>query len=206
MGMAIILIVSRTQMNNGVCVGGIDENSCELVRLHNDRGGNLSIDAPYQIGDRWEMNIKTAWNVRSKPHVEDKQTIPIRKIGNVGTQGIINFIHSHFFGNRLIRGHIQKTFEGCLNFVGNKNFINHNRIPSFSTQFWIADDHLKHIVQYGKHYYLYKEFKIKYVGLQNTIDVIPAGTIIRLSLANWWDGDGSGEDRCYLQLSGWYRS
>jgi hypothetical protein len=21
---------------------------------------------------------------------------------------------------------------------------------------------------------------------------------------NWWDGDGSGEDRCYLQLSGWY--
>lgn len=46
--------------------------------------------------------------------------------------------------------------------------------------------------------------KLKFVGFQTIIPYIPKGTIIRLSLANWWNGDGSGEDRCYLQLSGWY--
>lgn len=203
--MAIILIVSRTQMSNGVCVGGIDESSCELVRLHNDRGGNLSNDAPYQIGDRWEMRIETAWNVRTKPHIEDKQTFPIRKINNIGIPGIIDFINSHYWGNRLTRGELKNTFEGCLIFLGSKNFVSREKIPSFSTQFWIADENLKHITQFDKHYYIYKKIKIKFVGLQEYVDVIPRGTIIRLSLANWWDGDGSGEERCYLQLSGWYK-
>ena len=50
--MATILIVSKTQMHKGICVGGIIEQTCELIRIHNERGGNLSDDAPYEIGDR----------------------------------------------------------------------------------------------------------------------------------------------------------
>ena len=202
--MTTVLIVSKTQMSNGICVGGIDENSGELIRIHNENGGNLRQDTPYEIGDRWYMNVETAWNVRPIPHVEDKQTFPIRKIENVGTCGIINFINSYPFGKRLTRGPIQQTFEGYLNFQGTRNFINRENIPSFSTQFWIADKNLIHHVQFEKHYYMYDKIRIKFVGLQEPVDIIPTGTIIRLSLANWWDGDGSGEDRCYLQLSGWY--
>lgn len=191
-------------MQNGVCVGGINEDTCELIRLHNERGGNLSSDAPYEIGDRWEIQVKNAWNSRPIPHVEDKQTIPIRKINNAGTQGIIHFINNHLFGNRIIKGNINQAFEGYLNFCGTRNFVNRKRIPSFSTQFWIADKDLIHNEQWGKHYYYYNNIRIKFVGYQPPINRIPAGTIIRLSLANWWEGDGSGEDRCYLQLSGWY--
>lgn len=62
--MATVLIVSKTQMRNGVCVGGIIEQTCELIRIHNERGGNLSDDAPYEIGDRWIMNVEDAWNAR----------------------------------------------------------------------------------------------------------------------------------------------
>lgn len=40
--MATVLIVSKTQMRNGVCVGGINEDTNELIRIHNYRGGNLS--------------------------------------------------------------------------------------------------------------------------------------------------------------------
>lgn len=202
--MAKILIVSKTQMHNGVCVGGIDEQTCELVRIHNERGGNLSSDAPYEIGDRWEMKVETAWNVRYKPHVEDKQTTPIRYIENIGLAGIISFINSHYFGSRLTRGKIQDAFEGCLNFQGFRNFVNRKRIPSFSTQFWVSDKDLLHIKSFDKDYYVYESIRIKFVGYQVPVTRIPAGTIIRLSLANWWNGDGSGEDRCYLQLSGWY--
>lgn len=32
--MATVLIVSRTQMANGICVGGINEDTGELIRLH----------------------------------------------------------------------------------------------------------------------------------------------------------------------------
>jgi len=202
--MATVLIVSKTKMTNGVCIGGINEQSGELIRLHNERGGNLTKDAPYEIGDRWEMSVSTAWNAREAPHVEDKQTVPIRKIENIGIRGIINFITLHYFGSRLTRGKIQETFEGCLNFQGYRNFVNRNRIPSFSTQFWIADQDLVHIKSFDKDYYVYDSIRVKFVGYQAPVNRIPAGTIIRLSLANWWNGDGSGEDRCYLQLSGWY--
>lgn len=283
--MAIVLIVSKTQMANGICVGGINEDTNELIRIHDDRGRNLALDAPYQIGDRWEMFVEKAWNARLLPHVEDMQTTPIRKINNVGYTGIVNYIEAHSFGQQFIRGELQNTFEGCLHLNGTQNFINKERIPSFSTQFWIADKDLIHKEFYGKHYYVYnnhanvlqtftikdfkqnislgydilikknihtgqlymiyginqrgavngtevpkhpvisliqdeggqsyilheegnlckKEIRIKFVGYQDAIDRIPQGTIIRLSLANWWDKDGSAENRCYLQLSGWYR-
>lgn len=202
--MSNVLIVSRTQMKNGVCVGAIDINNCELVRLHNSNGGNLAVDAPYQVGEIWEVQMQTAWNVRHAPHVEDKQTTPIKKIDNIGINGIINFINTHYFGSRLTRGDLQNTFEGCLNLQGRKNFINRENVPPFSTQFWIADEDLIHSVQFNTHYYLYKGLRLRFVGFQEPVERITAGTIIRLSLANWWDGDSPGEDRCYLQLSGWY--
>lgn len=199
-----VLIVSKTQMRNGVCVGGISETTCELIRIHNEYGGNLPSDTPYEIGDRWEMEVKTAWNVRPKPHIEDKQTVPIRKLGNVGINGIIDFINQHNFGDRLTRGSIESAFEGCLKFQGTKNFIDEDATPFFSTQFWIPDKDLIYCNSFGNDYYKYGSIRIKFVGLQDCIHCIPAGTIVRLSLANWWNGDGSGEDRCYLQLSGWY--
>ena len=50
--MATVLIVSRTQMANGICVGGINEDTGELIRLHNEKGGNFKSDAPYMVGER----------------------------------------------------------------------------------------------------------------------------------------------------------
>lgn len=202
--MATVLIVSKTQMKNGVCVGGINENTNELIRIHNENGGNLPLDAPYEIGDRWSMSVKTAWNVRPAPHTEDKQTIPITKIENVGVQGINDYVLQNASSLRLTRGSLSRAFQGMLHLEGTRNYINRSNVPSFSTEFWIADKDLIHSVQFGKDYYLYDRIRIKYVGFQPCIKRIPAGTIIRLSLANWWDDENSGEERCYLQLSGWY--
>jgi len=202
--MSTVLIVSKTHMNNGVCVGAINEDNCELIRLHNEKGANLTENAPYEIGDRWDVHVEKAWNARPVPHVEDKQTTPNHKISNIGVCGIISFILHHNFDDRLTEGSINDTFEGCLIFDGYRNYINKNRIPSFSTQFWIADEDLIHAEEYSKDYYYYKKIRIKFVGYQTIVDIIPQGTIIRLSLASWWNCDGSTEERCYLQLSGWY--
>lgn len=199
-----IIIVSKTQMRNGVCVGGIVKRTGELIRIHGERGQNLSFDAPYEIGDVWRMTVETAWNVRQPPHIEDKQTIAYSKLENIGVSGIISYINNHIGLFNIARGHIRNAFDGALNFIGNKNFINRNQIPTFSTQFWIPDKPLHYVSSFEKTYYTYDNIRIKFVGYQDPVSIIPAGSIVRISLANWWDGDGSGEDRCYLQLSGWY--
>ena len=200
--MTTVLIVSKTKMANGVCVGGINEQSGELIRLHNERGGNLTADAPYEIGDRWEMSVETAWNVREVPHIDDKQAIPIRKIENVGISGIIDYVRNHNLGNRLYTGSLNGTFDGCLQ---SRIYVTRDCVPGFSTQFWIPDEALNHVVSFEKDYYIYQGLKIKYVGFLPAVARIPAGAIVRLSLANWFDGKGTwSEECCYLQISGWY--
>ena len=44
------------------------------------------------------------------------------------------------------------------------------------------------------------------MGFQEPVGTIPAGALVRLSLAHWWRpaGDDDGEYRCYVQLSGWF--
>lgn len=202
--MTNVLIVSKTRMNNGVCVGAIDETTCELIRIHTETGANLPFDAPFETGERWSMEVKKVWNCREEPHVEDKETSSWNFLENVGIRGIVRFITGHNWGEKLTRGSLRDTFQGLLNFAGNRNFINEDGIPDFSTQFWIPDRDLVHVSSWGNDYYVYDGIRVKHVGYQECVERIPAGTIVRLSLAGWWDGDGSGESRCYLQLSGWY--
>lgn len=70
------------------------------------------------------MTIQPAWNTRPIPYVEDKQTTPIRKLGNIGINGVVNFIETHNFGAKLTRGDLHNAFEGYLNFQGSKNLGN----------------------------------------------------------------------------------
>jgi len=61
---------------------------------------------------------------------------------------------------------------------------------------------------YEKVRYLYPgetgKRSLPYVGFASPVDTIPAGTLLRVSLARWWDKYGETEERCSLQLSGWY--
>lgn len=193
-------------MANGVCVGAVVESTREFIRVLDERGMKLTSNAPYQVGDIWEMNVENVCNPRVFPHVEDKRTAPLHRIENIGEEGVKCFILNNFFGEKLTEGPLSETFEGKLILNGNNNYINKDCVPGFSTQFWIADRDLIHIaITYENketHYYMYGDNRIKFVGFQEPISLIPAGAIIRLSLANWWNGQG--ESRCYLQLSGWY--
>lgn len=202
-----VLIVSRTKMKNGVCVGGIVEDTGELIRLHNERGGNLASDAPYEVGDRWQLLVEEAWNRRDEPHVEDRATTPIARLGKVGNAGIIDYLTSHDLGNRFTHGRLRDTFEGCLQSENCKYFIGMDKVSSFSTQFWFTDSELvlKSDPQSGKIYYSDGVYKIPHVGFQDCVGRIPKDTVIRLSLANPTDWEGRyNPKRCYLQLSGWY--
>ena len=47
---------------------------------------------------------------------------------------------------------------------------------------------------------------LTFVGFQEPLEIIPAGTLVRVSLAHWWQPEDTPdvEERCYAQLSGWF--
>lgn len=201
--MGKVLIVSKTKMRNGVCVGGIDIERSDFVRLHTDHGANLPEDAPYKIGEVWEMTLESPWNPRNAPHIEDMMVMEANLISMVPNNLLSSKIQQT--GVSITRGSINQTFDGHLKFtINGKGYVNEDGIPSNSVALWITDSDLIPIEEYGKKFYRYQNIKIPYVGFQQ-VEIIKSGTLIRLSLANWWaPDDGDCEKRCYLQLSGWY--
>jgi hypothetical protein len=81
-------------------------------------------------------------------------------------------------------------------------------VPGQSTGFWIPDRDLV-LRDDGKHYDFRSRLGargLSYVGEPEAKSQLKAGTLLRVSLARWWrppDVDDM-EERCYLQLSGWF--
>lgn len=198
-----VLIVSRTKMKSGVCVGGIDIASGSFVRLHTEYGANLPSDAPYNIGEIWNLDLETPWNPRKPPHVEDVMVKSASCSEIVPSETLSSFIKE--LGVSVCCGSLESLFEGKVAFTSRgKGYINESNIPCNSVCFWIPDKDLYPSDSFGKVNYVYGDKQIPYVGFQK-VDVIPAGTLVRMSLANWWKPDDADvEPRCYVQLSGWY--
>lgn len=187
---------------SGRCIGDLLEDGTS-VRLLRGPGLHWDIGAPFQIGDIWDLTFATT-AARPAPHTEDAIVLTQKFVGkepNLRSR-IVEL-------NSTSEGALGKTFQGMLSFTGNNNgYISPFRAPNFSTQFWIPDRDLT-LRADGKHYD-YAQFGIirrgmSYVGEPNAITKIPKGTLVRLSLAGWWKPeDIEMEERCYLQLSGWF--
>ena len=80
--------------------------------------------------------------------------------------------------------------------------------PSSSVCFWKTPVALSLEAPFGKPKYHYntlqEETYLPFVGISAPQPIIPAGTLVRLSLARWWTPEGQQDEHCYLQLSGWY--
>ena len=202
---ANVLIVGRTKMGGDVrCVGGITEEG-RSVRLLSPTGGNLNVHAPYQIGQLWNMTFTPVSLLRA-PHVEDVLVTNARFVG------VVPDVSSYLL-ERLSpwRGGIGQVFGGFIRFTGNNNGYVAERIgvPGCSTWFWVSDRDLS-LRRDGRHYDYVSSFiqnkGFSYVGEPDPLPVLTAGTLLRVSLARWWrpEDQPDMEERCYLQLSGWF--
>lgn len=214
--MARIIIVSKTRMENGkVCVGGVDLDNKRSVRLMDANGHHESQnECPYDIWDIWDINCIPS-HQRPAPHSEDVNVISRNKnsVLNNGLRGTTAFANLLRQSNvPVFTGGLTNCFDGKLKCNKNgKLYINAEDAPSYSTCFWINDIPVRRKDFMNSILYNYDDgirpwgYNIKYVGLSDAVDVVPAGSIIRLSLAHWWKPkDSDDELRCYLQLSGWY--
>jgi hypothetical protein len=204
---AIVLILSKTNMNNGqVCVGGITLQG-RYVRLLDLNGSNQPGDTDLAPKQAWEIEYEERTN-NTPPHVEDiliQSRKPKGKLKNNIT--IKDFIEKRNIS--IWKGSPDVLFDDLIQWTPNgSGYIDKNGgVPRHSVGFWISDRDLKRKEFKGIRYQYLSSIgwrSIKFKGFEDTVDTIPAGTLLRVSLARWITFNVEEEPKCWLQLSGWY--
>lgn len=193
-----VIILGKTKLRKGCCVGGCDLTNKRSVRLLTRNGEYQDTTTPYQLNEDWRIDYAPVRPV-NPPHTENVRVFDSERI----TQDSVRRAEAvaHF---NLWQGGPKKLFDGLLGWTGNRSgYVNRTRgVPEFSTGFWRSDG----VLCLRDEYYWYADaFRFKYVGLQKPVQKIDAGALIRVSLATWLEGEGTPEPRCYLQLSGWWQ-
>ena len=201
-----VLIVAKTRQGNGACVGGItfDGRSVRLIPAHGDvhEGANLE----YKVGEVWEVEA-SAPELIVPPHVENIVVWSKRRMGPMSQPE--RFIERHMPPHS---GGLETLYEGVMqaDFGGALIVVERGGVPSHSTTFWRPDQPLTRVEGSKRLRYRYPTpdggRTLTYVGFQEPIEVIPAGALVRVSLAHWWRHEDRPEDelRCYVQLSGYF--
>lgn len=203
-----VIIVSKTHMSNAACVGGVLANG-KFVRLLNSDGYNQDTDTHLEVRDVWEITFRQRMDVTA-PHVEDILVDSWRKKGSFNNEAEMVKYLTEKLNVKIWRGSPDVLFDGKLSWTNNgAGYVSkEGEVPNNSVGFWIPANPLTKRIFYDKARYNYPVSvgwrNLTYVGYQEPVDIIPAGTLLRVSLARWWDTNGTTEERCSLQLSGWY--
>ena len=205
-----VLIVAKTHMSTMACVGALVLENNRFIRLLNPGNYNQPGDTDLKVGDVYNIECVNRAHI-IPPHVEDVIVMSrefVRRIDSISTllneRNIINWA-----------GHIDELFGGNLKWTGSgTGYIPEaGPLPIQSVGFWLTPVNLIRVefnngakVRYrfpnGSNYR-----NISYVGYQETLPTIPAGTIIRVSLSRLFTREGANIDSprgFYLQMSGWY--
>ena len=201
-----VLIVAKTRMGGGACIGAITEagESVRLIPFNEDPRDGANQE--YEVGDIWEISTKPATSL-IPPHNEN---IVVYKKQHLLTtrelEGAIELLMPPKIGNPtvLYEGLLQSTGSGAL------YIAEQNGVPPYSTTFWRPDQPLIRDTAGKRVRYRYStedgDYTLTFVGFQEPLAVIPAGTLVRVSLAHWWRPEDvpDAEECCYAQLSGWF--
>ncbi len=205
-----VLIVSKTHMSSAACVGGLVLSNNRYVRLLNPGNYNQPTDTDFEVGDIYELAFTDRTSIHP-PHIEDviiSSKTFVRRVDNM----------PNFLTQRNIidwNGHINNLFGGLLSWTnsGTGYIPLGGQMPTKSVEFWIADKDLIRVsFENNKVRFRYPNGtnyrNISYVGYQDTLATIPAGTILRVSLSRIFPPENSeitAPRGYYLQLSGWYQ-
>ena len=201
-----VLIVAKTRMGGGACIGAITEEgeSVRLIPFNEDPHDGANRE--YEIGDVWKISAEPVTNLIS-PHIENVVVYEKHQLGTAN-----NLIDSI---ERLMPpkvGAPTELYEGLLQSTGSGAIYiaKQSGVPPYSTTFWQPDQPLIRDTERKNVRYRYPTEKggctLTFVGFQEPLEIIPAGTLVRVSLAHWRQPEDTPdvEERCYAQLSGWF--
>lgn len=201
-----VLIVAKTHAYGGACVGGLDLTCGRSVRLLRSGHRMQRIDTRYEVGQIWTLTYNVCKELVA-PHLEDVEVLR-------GTlkQECPDCRAMVLEREKVCTGSPDDLYDGQLDVTtAGRGFLSRRmEIPQYSVQFWCPECALRlDEDEHGQNYYTYtgrsRVAELRYVGFARPMQVIPDHALVRVSLATWWRPDGSRiEERCYLQLSGWF--
>ncbi len=199
-----VVVVARTRMQGGVCVGAVSMEDGRSLRLLSATGGHLPFDAPYDVGYAWEVDFRPS-PYAEPPHVEDCRVYRGLRVDYVDDLAA-------YLSDRVTTwsGGADALFDGLLlrSDRGRGHISRAYGIPDRSTGFWRPDAPLKQVTHEGRVYFTHGEeddqTTIPYVGMGKAPDAIERGALARVSLSRWFAPRTETEEMCWLQLSGVY--
>jgi hypothetical protein len=190
-------------MGSYACVGGFDISNRRAVRLLGPRGENQPLTTPFALHDLWRLDYEPERRLRY-PHIEDVRVVSQARITahSDGLQRALQDIE-------VCTGPLDDIFERQVQWTSHgSGYVNEEGgVPAQSICFWRALTDLSCQTDGSSAYYIAEvapSRRLKYVGLEPAARLLRAGTLLRLSLARWWTPEDAIEERCYLQLSGWF--
>jgi hypothetical protein len=196
--MGEVLIVGKTRKKLSACIGGVLLADSRAVRIHKANGSDLPLDTQVDVGQVWNITFEDQKHCRP-PHTEN---INVKSAKFVRNQANLKDTLSQSLQIPITEGSPFKLYEGLVLSTGNSSgalYIGPTQVPGYSTTFWRLDANL---VYAGKHY-TYGHYKLAWVGFVDPISVVPAGTLVRISLATYYQPTYAPPGY-YLQLSGWF--
>lgn len=206
-----VVIVGKTRMHGGICIGGLVASSGQSVRIIPAGLRCNPNNTQFQLGQIWDLDLRPMVGAVA-PHVEDHEFTKSRLLGT--ESDLKRWILSKV---TPWQGSPAALFDGALQFRprGTGFVPTTGNVSRVSTGFWILPSAMNYCPfrkDDGSEKPQYAlaagaTLILPYVGFQPTLPSIPAGSLVRLSLARPWTGASAppGEDQRHsLQLSGWY--
>ena len=171
-----------------------------------DAATNEHVGLEYNVGEVWEVEAAAPEHV-IPPHVENIVVQAKRRLGPMSKPH--EFIERHMPPKM---GGPELLYEGLAQVAttGALYIAEQSGIPPYSTLFWRPDQPLTRTKTASACATATPApdggCTLTFVGFQEPVEVIPAGALVRVSLAHWWRPDDHPDDepRCYVQLSGYF--
>ena len=196
-------------MGKGACIGAITEKgeSVRLVPFNADPHDGANRE--YEIGDIWEITGELETSL-IPPHNENFVVHKKSRLHTTeNTKDLVSAIELLMLPKT---GHPRVLYEGLLKTTGSGSLYvpAGDDVPPYSTTFWRTDQPLTRDTEAKRIRYHYPTENggctLTFVGFQEPLATIPAGTLLRVSLAHQWrpKDQPNVEERHYAQISGWF--
>ena len=209
-----VVIVAKTRMGSGACIGGLTFDGRSVRLVAQDAESNEHFNMEYEVGDVWEVQWRPDEAI-IPPHVENVIVTGKRRLPTI--DDVATFAEEQMPPQE---GGVEVLYEGLTRATkaGALYVAEESGVPSFSTMFWRPERPLQRETNGKRIRYRYPTEDggrtLTFVGFQEPVEEIPAGTLLRVSLAHWWrpeearppfqEARARTEFRCYVQLSGWF--
>ena len=204
-----VLIVAKTRIGKGACIGAITETGKSVRLIPFNADPHDGANREYEVGDIWEISAEPETSL-IPPHNEN---IVVHKKSRLhaakDTKDLVSVIEL-LMPPKV--GHPRELYEGLLQTTssGSLYVAAEGEVPPYSTTFWRPDQPLTRDTEERRIRYRYPTENggctLTFVGFQEPLETIPAGMLLRVSLAHRWrpSDQPDAEERHYAQISGWF--